>query len=656
MRFIRKIIKFICILLFIFGSIFLGSIIYIKLSPKIIINSANNLTLYDKDNNVFFNGSNSKEWVSIDNISKDLINCTIYTEDKNFYSHFGFDFLRIGKALINNIVYRDNIQGASTITQQYAKNMFLDFDKTWSRKFKEMWYTMQIESSYSKNEILEGYLNTINYGHGKYGIENASKYYFNKSAKDLTLAEASLLAGIPKSPSYYSPITNFENSKKRQRIILKSLVNNGIISAGKMESIYNENIILSVNDSDSYEYTSVNYYIDAVINELKSIDKLPSDYAKMNGLKIYTKFDNELQNNLEENIKDTLSENKELQTASVVMVPNTGEIIALVGGSDYNTSTYNRAIFTARQVGSTMKPYLYYSALENGFTTSTSFMSAETSFHIDNNKIYSPKNYNDKYANKPISMAAAVAYSDNIYAVKTNMFLGSENLINVARRVGINSKLENNPSLALGTNEINIIEMTSGYAAFANGGYKINPHFINKIVDGNGNVIYKSKNEKELVLNSSLVFILNNMLTSTYNPAYIDYNYPTAISLSNKLKHTYSLKSGTTDYDNWNIGYNKNVVCAVWIGYDDNKLLTSKDYKHSQNVWYKTVEFYEKNMKNQDVWYKKPNNISSILVDPISGKAANDNTKNPVMMYFLRGTEPKDTDDVFDELFTDTIN
>ena len=644
MRFIRKLFIFIFLSIFIFIA---GSFIYVKLSPKIIINSANNIILYDKFNESFYKGNQSSEWVNLNNISDNLINSTIYTEDKNFYNHFGFDFLRIGKALFKNATTGTR-QGASTITQQYAKNLFLEFDKTWKRKWDEMWYTLRIEANYSKKEILEGYLNTINYGHVKYGIENASKFYFGKSASELSLAEASMLAGIPKAPSNYSPLINMEACKERQLLVLNSLVNNGIISEIEKDSAYNEEINI-IGQNDNKNLTSINYYIDAVIKELETLDGIPTDYSKINGLKIYTNFNYDVQSSLEKNIKEEFPNGTELQVSSVVMNPDNGGIMALVGGIDYNKSTFNRATDSSRQVGSTMKPYLYYAALENGFTTSTSFFSSETTFNLDNNKSYSPKNYNDKYGNKPISMAAATAYSDNIYAVKTHMFLGNDTLVNFARRIGITEKLESVPSLPLGTNEINIIQMASGYASFANLGYKVDGHIIEKVVDGNDNVIYERKNNKDLVLNSSLVYILNNMLTSTYDPMYIDYNYPTGINLNGKLKHTYSLKSGTTKGDNWNIGYNSKVVCAVWVGYDDNKELTTKDYKHSQNIWYKTVEDYEKDFSNEDAWYIKPDNVIGMLVEPISGKPAT-NSENAKLMYFLKGTEPKDTDATFDEI------
>lgn len=642
----KKIFKFIKISFLLLILICTGIFIYIKTSPKPEIYSANNLTLYDTTGQAFFHGNQSKEWVPLDQISNYLIDATIYTEDKNFYKHFGFDFLRILKASYVNIVSGMTRQGASTITQQYAKNLFLDFDKTWKRKWDEMWYTMKIEANYSKNEILEGYLNTINYGHGMYGIENASKFYFDKSAKDLDLAEATILTGIPKSPANYSPIVNYDLAKKRQLTILELLEKNNVISEEEKKKAYDEELIFSGVDK-SEELSTIMYYQDAVLKELKNINSIPLSYSDSKGLKIYTNLDMKAQQNLEKNIKETLPDESKLETAVVMMNPNTGGIIALAGGRDYNKSSYNRVTDSMRQVGSTMKPYLYYAALENGFTSSSAFTSEKTTFTFNNQESYSPCNYNNTYGNKPISMATAIAYSENIYAVKTHLFLGEDALINVARRVGITSKLENVPSLPLGTNEISIIEMAAGYSSFANLGYKVKPHLIEKVVDASGKVLYKADNSKELVLNSSIVFILNNLLTATYDPDYIDYNYPTAISLSSKLTHKYALKSGTTNSDNWNIGFNKDIVTAVWVGYDDNKALSSSEYKYAQNIWYKTIEAYE--LGKPDDWYEMPNNISAVFVEPISGKPVTNDTTKKKLMYFIKGTEPSATDQTFDE-------
>ena len=623
-----------------------GIFVYIKTSPKPEIYSANNITLYDSTDTVFFQGNESKAWVSLDEISDNVIKSTIYTEDKNFYKHFGFDILRILKASYINITSGKTMQGASTITQQYAKNLFLDFDKTWKRKWDEMWYTMKIEANYSKDEILEGYLNTINYGHGMYGIENASKFYFNKSAKDLDLAEASILTGIPKSPANYSPIINFDLAKERQLSILELLVKNNVISDEEKNKAYNEELKFSTAD-EAEELTSVMYYQDAVLEELKNIDSIPLSYSDSKGLKIYTNLDLNAQRILEKNVKESIPDTSEIEASAVMMNPNNGAIIALIGGKNYNKSSYNRVISSKRQVGSTMKPYLYYAALENGFTSSSAFTSEKTTFTFSNQEPYSPSNYNNVYGNKPISMGTAIAYSENIYAVKTHLFLGEEALINIARRVGITSKLESVPSLPLGTNEISIVEMASGYSAFANLGYKVKGHLIEKVVDASGKVLYKADNKKELVLNSSLVFILNNLLTATYDKDYIDYNYPTAINLASKLTHKYGLKSGTTNTDTWYIGFNNDVVTAVWAGYDDNRNIDKSDYKYVRDIWYKSIETYE--LGKEDTWYEMPDNISAVLVDPISGKPATDSSPKKKMMYFLKGTEPSNTDQTFDE-------
>ena len=641
-RFVRKMIRFgiICTILLV-----VGVFIYIKVSPIPEIYSANNLTLLDNEGEAFFKGNESKEWVSLDEISNYVVVATINTEDKSFYKHHGFDIKRIIKAGYVNIINHRTVQGASTITQQYAKNLFLDFEKTWKRKWDEMWYTIKIEANYSKDQILEGYLNTINYGHGRYGIENASKFYFNKSAKELDLAEAAMLCGIPKSPSNYSPFINLEAAKERQNLILNTLVKNGVISEKEKEDAYNEELVFS-GTQEKKELSTLMYYQDAVIKELETIDSIPLSYSDSKGLKIYTNLDMEMQKKLEDIVDETVTI-PDIEISSVLMNPNTGGIVALIGGRDYNKSSYNRVTDSVRQVGSTMKPYLYYAALENGFTSSSAFTSEATTFTFSDQSSYSPRNYNETYGNKPISMGTAIAYSENIYAVKTHLFLGSEALINVARRVGITAKLEDIPSLPLGTKEISILEMAAGYSAFANLGYKVEPHLIEKIVDAKGNVLYQATNSKELVLNSSLVFILNNLLTATYDSDYIDYNYPTAINLAPKLTHKYALKSGTTSSDNWYIGFNSDVVCAVWAGYDDNRELKTSEYKYAQNVWYKSIEAYE--LGKENAWYEKPKNVTVALVDPISGMPVTEDAKKAKLMYFIKGTEPRVGEPTFDE-------
>ena len=336
-----------------------------------------------------------------------------------------------------------------------------------------------------------------------------------------------------------------------------------------------------------------------------------------------------------------------------MMEPETGKILALVGGRDYNQSQYNRAYQSSRQVGSTMKPFLYYAALENGFTASTTFTSEATTFTFSNQKTYSPQNYGEQYGNKPISLATAISYSDNIYAVKTHMFLGEDSLVNISKRLGITAKLEEVPSLPLGTASINIIEMAAAYSAFANEGYKVDGYLISKVEDLRGNVIYERKPEKENILNKSLTFILSDLLTSTYDSTFIDYNYPTAIGIAPKIKHKLALKSGTTDSDHWSIGYNKDIVTAVWVGYDDNRSIETSDYKYSRNIWVEAMEGYLAD--KEDNWYKQPSNVVGVLVNPITGMPATEADLKKKIMYYIRGTEPSITDTVFDEFIENQV-
>ena len=281
--------------------IVLGNIIfyiYCFLTPKLKINKSQSYYLYDNNSKLVF-GDN--DWIPLDKISDDLINATISTEDKYFYKHIGFDYLRIGKAAITNIINRNKSEGASTITQQYARNLFLNFDKTWKRKIDEAILAGELEVHYTKKEILEGYLNTINYG-GVYGIESASKYYFDKSASNLSLAEAALLAGIPKSPNNYSPIKNYSKAKERQKIVLTMMKKNKVISEEEYQKALNENITI-VGKSKESNIVSVNYFKDSVLEELKSLKQIPSNIIETGGLKIYTTLDSEAQEDLENSVQ-----------------------------------------------------------------------------------------------------------------------------------------------------------------------------------------------------------------------------------------------------------------------------------------------------------------------------------------------------------------
>lgn len=628
MKKIFKILLFILTLsIIIYSSIYLVAWIY----PKLSINSSKSYYFYDKDNNLISGGD---EYSGINDISPYLKNATLAIEDRHFYTHGGFDYLRIGKALLNNIKSGETNEGASTITQQYAKNLFLNFDKTWKRKITEAWLTIRLEVHYDKDEILEGYLNTINYG-GVFGIANASRYYFNKEPSELSLAEASMLAGIPNWPSKYSPYSDYDASKERQLIVLNSMVRDNYITEEEKNEAYNEELVF-VNKEDRTNLDSVRYFQDSVISELNTISSIPNSLLTTGGLKIYTTFDPKAQESIETTINQYIK--SDIQVASIIMEPNTGAVLGLTGGVDYSKSQFNRATSSNRSVGSTIKPFLYYAALENGFTSSTTFTSEPTTFVFSENQTYSPTNYNDKYAFKDISLAAAIAYSDNIYAVKTHLFLGEDTLVEMLKRVGITAKLDSIPSLALGSQAISLIDMTAAYSALANEGYKVKPYFINKVEDINGNVLYEYEPVKEAVLNKSLVYILDELLSNTANPSFIDYSYPTSYMMMNRISKKYAIKTGTTEVDHLIIGFNKDAVVSIWSGYDDNSKLLDVDSYNNKYMWSDIIEKYLND--KEDNWYDIPNNVVGVLTEPVSGKVATDKSENKTIMYYIKGTEP----------------
>lgn len=610
-----------------YSGIYLIAWIY----PKLNINNSKNYYLYDKDSNLI---SGTDEYSGIDAISPYLKNATLSIEDRHFYTHGGFDYLRIGKAMFNNIKSGKTTEGASTITQQYAKNLFLDFDKTWKRKITEAWLTVRLEVHYDKDKIQYIRRLSNNYG-GVFGIANASEYYFGKDALDLNLAEASMLAGIPNWPSKYSPYIDYEASKERQLVVLNSMVRDNYITKEEADNAYNEELNF-VTKSTRKELDSVRYFRDSVISELNKISSIPNSLLTTGGLKIYTTFDPKAQEAIESTINQYIK--SDIQVASIIMEPNTGAVLGLTGGVDYSKSQFNRATSSNRSVGSTIKPFLYYAALENGFTPSTTFTSEPTTFVFAENQTYSPTNYNDKYANKEISLAAAIAYSDNIYAVKTHLFLGENTLVETLKRVGITANLDSIPSLALGSQAISLIDMTTAYSTLANEGYKVKPYFINKVEDINGNVLYEYEPVKEAILNKSLVYVLDELLANTANPNFIDYSYPTSYMMMNRITKKYGIKTGTTEVDHLIIGFNKDAVVSIWSGYDDNRKLLNVDSYNNKYMWSDIIEKYLKD--KEEAWYDIPNNVVGVLVEPVSGKIATDKSKNKTIMYYIKGTEP----------------
>lgn len=577
------------------------------------------------------NNNTKKSYVTIDEISPYLINAFISIEDKNFYTHKGINPIRIVAAMLNNLKSGKIVEGASTITQQYARNLYLNNNKNYKRKIDEIMIAINLETKYTKNEILEGYLNTIYFDHGIYGIQDASKFYFNKNANELSLAEAVSLASIPKGPIYYSPIKNPENNYQRRNLILDEMYKDNIISSEELNAAKKANLNL-YGKLDSLNNDNAPYFQDIILQTLNCLD---INYENQN-IKVYTTLNLKLNKIIQNSINKYYPNNSDLELAIYAIDPNTGNVLSVIGGKDYQHSIYNRATSSLRQPGSTIKPFLYFSALENGFTPATTFSSQKTNFYI-NGEVYSPTNFNDIYPNQDVTMAYALATSDNIYAVKTHLFLGTDKLYNTLIDFGFTSKINNNTSLALGTSEVTLKELVSGYAKIASLGKDIQVNYINKIITSNGEVLFESKKNEIQKFDQSNCYILAETMTNVFdNNLAININ-TTGASIASKLTKKYAAKSGSTDYDNWMIGFNKNIVLGIWTGYDEPKIVKNSETKFIKNIWAEIMEEYNKN--NISSWYEQPKNVIAIELNPITGKIAHSNEYKK-RLYFKNNNLP----------------
>ena len=627
---------------FALGLIILAAVlIFAKIQGPPVLAVPQSTLMYANDGSVIgeSNSGQKRYSVKLDQISPYLIKATVAIEDRNFYEHHGFDFKRIAGAALADVKAMSKVEGASTISQQYARNLYLTRDKTWNRKLSEAFYTLRLEMNYSKNQILEGYLNTIYYGHGAYGIQAASRYYFNKDAKDLSLGEAAMLAGIPKGPSIYSPFISFEKAKKRQKIILSTMAGQHLITKQQANSAANEKLTFT-GEFPIQHAEMAPYFYDVVKDELKTKVGLDERTIELGGLRIYTTLDPRQQQIAEEVMKETVSDQSAIQVGFVAMNPQNGYVTALIGGRDYAKSPYNRAVQALRQPGSTMKPFLYYAALEKGFTPATTMRSEMTTFRFDDNRPdYTPHNFNNNYANGEITLEQALALSDNVVAVKTHLFLGEETLVDTAKQFGITTKLAKVPSLALGTSGVRVTEMVNAYSMIANGGKRIEPTFITRVEDVTGHVIYSNGDNQEQVLDKDTDFVLAHMMTGMFDPKLNGYASVTGTTILNQMSRPYAGKSGTTDSDSWMIGFAPQLTAGVWTGYDNGSPITlTADKLYAKNMW---IRFMEKALQGEPIKAFKPTKgVVGVKVDPANGKLATKDCPVSRLTYFKEGTEP----------------
>ncbi|PTM56851.1 transglycosylase domain-containing protein [Desmospora activa] len=572
-----------------------------------------------------------RNYIPLKQLPASLIQATLIAEDRQFYHHHGFSPRGILRAAWVNLRSGRVAQGASTITQQLARNLYLTHDRTWSRKLKEAIYTAQLELHFSKDEILEMYLNKIYYGHGSYGAERAARAYFGKPAHRLTLAESAMLAGIPRGPRWYSPLQNETRAKQRQLAILDAMTRHRTITAQAAKQAKQEQLVFSTPPKPGPARAP--WFRDVVLNEAVSRFGLDEALVQNGGLRIYTTLDLSMQEQAEHAMEHSLAAQPDLEGALISVDPQTGHIKAMVGGKDYRRSQFNR-VFAKRQPGSTFKPVVYLAALERGLTPAARFESKPTSFFHEE-KPYRPTNYHGRYANRFISMGEAIATSDNVYAIHTHLTIGEEETVRMARRLGIHSPLNPVPSLALGTSDVSPYEMVQVYATLAAGGMHHPPTSILRVEAPDGRVLAQAKPQEEKVLSPAEAFVMTHMLKKVFQPG------GTANRVKQFLKRPVAGKTGSTDWDSWLSGYTPDLATTVWLGFDQHRPLPQGTSRLTHQAWGSFMRDALAHVKPHR--FSVPQGVVRVKIDPESGLVAGSECPRTIDSYFLQGTEPRQT-------------
>lgn len=579
-------------------------------------------------------------WVSLDDMSPFLIDAVIATEDKNFYNHNGFDYKRIAGAVLKDIKSMRKAEGASTITQQYARNLYLTHAKTWKRKINEALYAYRLERFYDKDVILEGYLNTVYFGHGMYGVEAASKFYFGKSAIDLTLEEAAVITAIAKGPSVYSPVDNPEKSTERKLLVLSLMEQGDYITASQSERAQNAEIVLKNKEwADSKRVAP--YFLDAVWKDAEKILTEKGRYPAEGGWTIRTTLNPHHQKTAEEMVAKWMPDNG-LQVGFISVEPGTGAVTSLVGGVDYTESPFNRATQAKRQPGSAIKPVLYAAALENGYNPLTFLSTEKTIFTYDEGRSsYEPRNVNGKFADHPISLAQALAISDNVFAVKTLEDIGYKSYLSMAERLGIDAKFPQSPAIALGALDVTLSDMTNAYNRIASGGVDIEPMTIISITDSKGKTVYEHpKKEAKQVISVQDAFVLTHLMTGMFDPVFNDYSTATGLSMRQKQTRPYAAKSGTTNSDQYLVGFTPSLTAGIWMGYDVGKQLTeSEDLAPSKKIWIDFMETVHSGRVPEP--FVPPKGVNGVIIDVETGGLAVEECERQRLVYVKEKDTPQ---------------
>ncbi|MDZ7611758.1 MAG: PBP1A family penicillin-binding protein [Candidatus Moranbacteria bacterium] len=572
---------FLALLISIFTAVSFGYGLYQK-SPSVKgvsnIRMQQTSVIYDRTGeNVLYeiHGTEDRKLLDYEQMPASIKIATLAAEDNDFFSHNGFDLASILRAAKVNLENKKTLQGASTITQQLAREFYLTREKTYERKIKEIILAVKLEKAFSKEEILEMYLNKITYGSDVYGIQSAAEEFFGKDAKDLTLDEAALLASLPKAPSLLSPYgENVSKLKQRQLDVLKKIEELGLVKKEMIEEAIQANTIAKI--IPKRDNILAPHFVFHVIDQLEK--RYGKEFVQEGGLEIITTLDLDMQQAAQETVNRGAIKNDERWNAEnaalVAMKPGTGEVLAMAGSRDYFDSRIDGQVNVTtrpRQPGSSFKPVVYAAAFEKGFQPETKLHDVKTDFGPDGSgKNYIPRNYTGKF-HGILSMREALAGSINVPAVKTLYLAGIDDTIELGKRMGIDS-LEKSKyyglSLALGSAEITLLEEVSAYSVFANKGEKVSPAVIGKVIDSSGQVIYERQPLKEKIIEAETAAKINSIL-SDKQARRITFGSNQSLEITGR---EVAAKTGTTqDYrDGWTVGYTPSLAVGVWAGNNDN--------------------------------------------------------------------------------------
>ena len=598
--------------------------------------------------------------VPLDKVSPELIKAVISIEDQRFYEHSGVDVIRIGAAAIRNFRAGRRAEGGSTITQQLARQSFLTRDKTYRRKLKEAVLAARIEREFSKQQILELYLNKVYFGDGFYGVEAASRGYFGKHASDVTVAEAALLAGLIQSPSSYAPTVNPDRAVARRNVVLGAMLSNDAITQAQYEQARQAAMHLT-NGLEMKESFGL-YFKEQVRREL--VERFGATRIAEGGLKVYTTIDPALQQAAEKIVEDGLvsiekrrgyahetraraDDVEYLQGALVALDPDSGAVRALVGGRDFNESHFNRATQARRQSGSAFKPFVYAAALEAGYSPASLISNLNDGVDTIQGKWMPEDGHSTADA---MTMRAALKISSNRAAVQMLSTVGIPAAVSYAQKMNVGTP-PSVPSLALGTSDVTLLSLTAAYGAFADRGTLHAPVFVRRVEDADGKVLYREPGKAQRVLSEESAFLMSSMLAdvvtsgTAYKVRQMGFTLPAAG------------KTGTTnDYmDAWFVGYTPHLVTGVWVGFDQPKTIVANGYAADLAVpiWATFMKTATKGDKAD--WFDRPANVIGVNVCRLSGKLPNlgcgsvttrndDGTLETKSMvytdYFVKGHQP----------------